>query len=123
MLLWRRARVLPILTVCANEVSSNAVWITKALPGIAPREIGMRLGRNLSISRFAVQGRLHSASLALLAAGTLPTAGVAAPACIPPTEVAHAKAVRVEKNGAIVLADGRAVHLESILLPAGTSDH
>lgn len=45
------------------------------------------------------------------------------PACIPAIEVAHAKAVRVENNGVIVLADGRAARLEGVLLPAGTDDH
>ena len=47
----------------------------------------------------------------------------AAPACFPPIEVAHAKAVRVEKNGVVVLADGRAARPEGIMLPAGASDH
>jgi len=44
------------------------------------------------------------------------------PACIRPIAVAHAKAVRVGKNGAIVLADGRAARLEGVLLPAGADD-
>ncbi|HEX3431976.1 MAG TPA: thermonuclease family protein [Rhizomicrobium sp.] len=45
------------------------------------------------------------------------------PTCIPQIEALHAKAVRVEKNGVVVLADGRAARLEGILLPAGASDH
>jgi len=59
--------------------------------------------------------------LAVLAA--LPRVSIAAPACIPQIEVPHAKALRVEKNGVIVLADGRAARLEGLLLPAGAADH
>jgi endonuclease YncB( thermonuclease family) len=69
-----------------------------------------------------VRHRLARAGLFLIAA-TLPQFATAAPPCIPPFEVAHAKAVRVEKNGVIVLADGRAARLEGVLLPAGASDH
>lgn len=51
-------------------------------------------------------------------------AGAAArlPACFPPVEIAHAKIVRVERNGVLVLEDGRAVKLVGILLPAGIAD-
>jgi micrococcal nuclease len=56
-------------------------------------------------------------------AAFLPQALIGAPACLPPIEVSHAKAVRVEKNGVIVLADGRAAWLEGVLLPAGATDH
>jgi hypothetical protein len=45
------------------------------------------------------------------------------PSCFPPVEVAHAKIVRVERNGVLVLSDGRAAKLEGILLPAGAADH
>jgi endonuclease YncB( thermonuclease family) len=38
-------------------------------------------------------------------------------------EIGNAPVVRVEKNGAIVLADGRAVLLEGIRLPGGEADH
>ena len=69
-----------------------------------------------------VRERLVCAGLILIAA-TLPQFAAAVPACIPPIEVPHAKAVRVEKNGVIVLADGRAARLEGVLLPAGASDH
>src|ERR1700743_940000 len=37
--------------------------------------------------------------------------------CAGPVEIAHAKIVRVEKNGALILNDGRAVMLEGIRLP------
>jgi endonuclease YncB( thermonuclease family) len=38
-------------------------------------------------------------------------------ACAGGIEIAHAKIVRVEKNGALILGDGRAVMLEGIRLP------
>ena len=57
---------------------------------------------------------------AILAAIWLPSAAFAAPRFIPDcagsVEIAHAHVVRVEKNGALVLADGRAVMLEGIRL-------
>jgi hypothetical protein len=37
-------------------------------------------------------------------------------------EVAGAKIVRVERNGVLVLRDGRAARLEGVLLPAGVAD-
>ena len=57
---------------------------------------------------------------AILAAIWLPPAAFAAPRFIPDcagnVEIAHAHVVRVEKNGALVLEDGRAVMLEGIRL-------
>jgi endonuclease YncB( thermonuclease family) len=57
---------------------------------------------------------------AILAAIWLPAQASAAPRFIPDcagnVEIAHARVVRVEKNGALVLADGRAVMLEGIRL-------
>jgi endonuclease YncB( thermonuclease family) len=50
------------------------------------------------------------------------TAAWAAPACIPKIEIPHARIVRIEKNGDIVLFDGRAARLEGILLPDAASD-
>jgi hypothetical protein len=38
-------------------------------------------------------------------------------------EIDHANVMRVEKNGALILHDGRAVHLEAIRLPGGALDH
>jgi endonuclease YncB( thermonuclease family) len=46
----------------------------------------------------------------------------ASPSCFPPVEIPHAKIVRVERNGVLVLEDGRAARLEGILLPAGAAD-
>lgn len=39
------------------------------------------------------------------------------PRCAGPVEIANAKVVRVERNGVLVLSDGRAVELEGIRLP------
>jgi micrococcal nuclease len=58
---------------------------------------------------------------AILAAIWLPSGAIAAPHFIPDcagsVEIAHAHVVRVEKNGALILEDGRAVMLEGIRLP------
>jgi len=43
--------------------------------------------------------------------------------CAGPVEIAGGHLLRVEKNGAIVLTDGRAAHLEGIRLPQGAPDH
>ena len=45
------------------------------------------------------------------------------PDCAGPTEISAATIVRVEKNGALILRDGRAAHLEGVRLPAGSIDH
>lgn len=45
------------------------------------------------------------------------------PACAPHVEVWSIKVIRVERNGVLVLRDGRAVDVEGILLPAGGHDH
>lgn len=45
------------------------------------------------------------------------------PACAPPVEVSAIKVIRVERNGVLVLSDGRAVDVEGILLPADGHDH
>jgi hypothetical protein len=59
-------------------------------------------------------------SLVLLGccAGT-PALAVVIPDCAGATEIARAQVVRVEKNGALILSDGRAVLLEGIRLPTG----
>ena len=53
----------------------------------------------------------------------LPVQSQALPRCAGPVEISNAQLLRVEKNGAIILTDGRAVHLEGIRLPAGAQDH
>src|SRR5215469_1482942 len=69
--------------------------------------------------------RLFSVVMLLCIAG-LPQLSTARPTCIPPAppaKLTYAKAMRVEKSGVIVLADGRAARLEGILLPDGANDH
>lgn len=46
-----------------------------------------------------------------------PAAAASRPACAGPVEVAQAHIVRVERNGVLVLSDGRAALLEGIRLP------
>jgi endonuclease YncB( thermonuclease family) len=55
-------------------------------------------------------------------AGVQASAAGLAP-CAGPVEAKNVHVVRVEKNGDLVLADGRAVRLEGLLLPAGARDH
>jgi hypothetical protein len=43
--------------------------------------------------------------------------------CAPTIEASGVPVMRVEKNGVLVLVDGRAVHLEGLLLPQGAKDH
>ena len=47
----------------------------------------------------------------------------ALPSCAGPIEVRDIKVARVEKNGDLVLEDGRAVRPEGLILPAGARDH
>jgi Staphylococcal nuclease homologue len=44
------------------------------------------------------------------------------PACTGHVELRDVQAVRVEKNAAVILADGQAIHPEGLLLPAGAAD-
>jgi endonuclease YncB( thermonuclease family) len=59
----------------------------------------------------------------VLAMGFPSIATAAPPHCAGAVEIAHATIMRVEKNGALILQDGRAVHLEGIRLPQGAVDH
>jgi micrococcal nuclease len=52
-----------------------------------------------------------------------PFAAEAFPSCAGPVEVSGVRVVRVEKNGDLVLEDGRAARLEGLLFPAGRRDH
>ncbi|HTQ13902.1 MAG TPA: thermonuclease family protein [Rhizomicrobium sp.] len=45
------------------------------------------------------------------------------PPCAGGIEAAGVEVSRVEKNGALILTDGRAIHVEGVLLPAGAADH
>jgi micrococcal nuclease len=60
--------------------------------------------------------------LAVLAASS-PAWSASLPHCAPTIEVSSVPVVRVERDGVLVLDDGRAVHLEGILLPQGAKDH
>lgn len=64
---------------------------------------------------------MRAAAFVLVAAD--PACAVALPACAGPIEVKNVPIVRVERNGDLVLVDGRAVRLEGILLPARDKDH
>ena len=46
-----------------------------------------------------------------------PAHAASIPVCAGPTEIARARIVRVEQNGALILSDGRALLLEGIRLP------
>src|ERR1700690_881940 len=61
-----------------------------------------------------------SALLILIASGMAQAASL--PACVPPIEASNIHVDRVEKNGVLVLDDGRAVRAEGLLLPAGARD-
>ncbi len=65
------------------------------------------------------QAGLFAAALFIV----LPTTSHGLPRCAGPTEISNAHLLRVEKNGAIILTDGRAAHLEGIRLPEGAQDH
>jgi endonuclease YncB( thermonuclease family) len=51
-----------------------------------------------------------------------PTRGAMLPPCAGAVEISGAQLLRVEKNGSVILADGRALRLEGIRLPAGAAD-
>jgi endonuclease YncB( thermonuclease family) len=59
---------------------------------------------------------------AMTLAVAMPAAAAHLPACSGTPEIAGGQLLRVEKNGAVILADGRATHLEGIRLPAGAAD-
>jgi micrococcal nuclease len=60
----------------------------------------------------------------VLAAVALMTPSLAAaPSCAGDIEIGTAHIVRIEKNGVLVMTDGRALKLEGIRLPAGSQDH
>jgi len=46
----------------------------------------------------------------------------AIPSCAGDIEIGNAQVLRVERNGSVVFADGRAAHLEGVRLPAGADD-
>jgi micrococcal nuclease len=52
-----------------------------------------------------------------------PALGMSLAPCAGPVEASGVEVSRVEKDGVLVLADGRAVRAEGLLLPAGARDH
>lgn len=61
--------------------------------------------------------RPHLLLAALSLAAALPAHAATVPACTGGIEISGAQLLRVEKNGSVILTDGRAVHLEGIRLP------
>jgi hypothetical protein len=68
--------------------------------------------------KFARGALVLAALLGACAASAAPL-----PPCAGAIEAAGVQVVRIEKNGDLILADGRAVHAEGLLLPAGAADH
>lgn len=68
---------------------------------------------------------MKNAVLAIVALTSfaVPAAAMPLPDCAGKVEIGHARIVRVEKNGALILNDGRAALLEGIRLPQGAIDH
>ena len=96
---------------------------TDAKPRPISRAITTACWQNRSRGpQMSSMSRLISVVTLLLCAGLQPVVA-AAPSCLPPIEIPHARIVRVEHNGVLVLEDGRAAELEGLILPAGASDH
>ena len=58
----------------------------------------------------------------LLLLAAVPAAAAPLPSCAGPVEIADGRLLRVERNGSVILSDGRATHLEGIRLPGGAAD-
>ena len=70
--------------------------------------------------------RSRTCAAVLVLAGLAAAPGASAadrPGCAPPVEISAIRVIRVEKNGVLVLHDGRAAKVEGILLPRGRHDH
>ncbi len=59
---------------------------------------------------------------AVLLLAAAPACAAPLPSCAGPVEIADGQLLRVERNGAVILTDGRATHLEGIRLPGGAAD-
>ncbi|HEY2071804.1 MAG TPA: thermonuclease family protein [Rhizomicrobium sp.] len=73
-----------------------------------------------------VRGLLRPGTLVLAALFAVQLSAASAaplPACAGGIEAAGIQSIRIEKNGDLILADGRAVHAEGLMLPAGSADH
>jgi hypothetical protein len=67
--------------------------------------------------------RLAFAAAALSVLAAQPCLAAATPPCAGAIEIAGAQLLRLEKNGVIIITDGRALKLEGIRLPAGSQEH
>jgi endonuclease YncB( thermonuclease family) len=61
--------------------------------------------------------RPHLLFVALSLAIALPAQAATVPACTGAVEISGGQLLRVEKNGSVILTDGRAIHLEGVRLP------
>ncbi|MEI9989746.1 MAG: thermonuclease family protein [Rhizomicrobium sp.] len=59
---------------------------------------------------------------AILLLAAAPAHAAVLPSCAGPVEISGTQLLRVERNGAVILTDGRAIHLEGIRLPGGAAD-
>ena len=59
---------------------------------------------------------------AILLLAAVPASAAALPSCAGPVEIADGQLLRVERNGVVILMDGRATRLEGIRLPGGAAD-
>lgn len=68
--------------------------------------------------------RIRAFLLGVAVAATLMPGAMAGttPGCAGDVEINGARLLRVERNGSVILTDGRAAHLEGIRLPAGADD-
>ncbi|MEJ0044447.1 MAG: thermonuclease family protein [Rhizomicrobium sp.] len=60
--------------------------------------------------------------VAILLLAAAPAYAADLPSCAGPAEISGGQLLRVERNGAVILTDGRATHLEGIRLPGGAAD-
>lgn len=65
------------------------------------------------------KGLIPAGVLSVLAAAAPAWSEPLLPACAPSAEISGVRIVRVEKDGVLVLQDGRAARLEGLLLPGG----
>jgi micrococcal nuclease len=79
--------------------------------------------RHTRVSREAGTAMRLRIGMMILALAALPAHALALPSCAGPVEAKDVHVIRVEKNADLVLADGRAVRLEGVILPAGDRDH
>lgn len=66
---------------------------------------------------------MRKALLFLMLLAASPAAAAVLPECTGGVEISGAQFLRLERNGVVVLTDGRAMKLEGIRLPAGSQDH